>query len=84
MPLIKGSDLTPAQVAEVKRAFVYRWTKDNNKRNAVWRNPKHKPSTPLISDQEWLAQYAFHFVKDGSRLSKQRRWAEPAYLADDK
>lgn len=30
--LIRGTDLTPAQREQVKAAFIYRWTKDNEKR----------------------------------------------------
>src|SRR4051812_35708902 len=42
---------------------------------------KH-PTIPLISDAQWLQEYAFYFNKDGS-LSKTHQFAEPHYLADN-
>jgi len=80
--LIKGENLNPKQKAEVLNAFIYRWTKDNNRREEVYHNIG-KPSLPLLqSDDEWLAERSFHFVKDGSRLSGNWKHAELAYLAD--
>lgn len=37
------------------------------------------PTIPLITDDEWLNQYAFHFVKDGSRLMYNKLYAEKLY-----
>jgi hypothetical protein len=34
----------------------------------------------LTTDDRWLAEHAFHFVKDGSRLHGNKPHAEPAYL----
>lgn len=42
----------------------------------------HQYHTHLTTDDEWIAQHAFHFVKDGSRLSSQQSSCEPAYMAD--
>lgn len=42
---------------------------------------QHHPTVPLITDAEWLAQHAFYFTKAG-RLAANRRFCEPAYLAD--
>lgn len=82
--LIKGSDLNAAQRAEVLRAFVYRWTVENGHRANVWgRSGLTPPAMPLQSDDEWLAEHAFHFLNDGSRLAGNIRFAEPSYLADD-
>ena len=77
--LIKGDNLTPAQVAQVKAAFLYRWTIENSHRAKQWQNC---PTIPLQTDAVWISQHAFHFVKDGSRLSCNCRRAEPAYFAD--
>lgn len=38
------------------------------------------PTVPLISDEQWIREHAFHFTNDG-RLHPNRRHAEPAYLA---
>ena len=43
----------------------------------------HARHAPLTTDQEWLAAHAFHFLKDGSRLSGRTRYAVPAFLVDD-
>jgi hypothetical protein len=34
--------------------------------------------TTSKTDAAWLSKHAFHFVKDGSRLSRNRRYAEPS------
>jgi len=39
--------------------------------------------TTCRTDDEWVNAHAFHFVKDGSRLALNRRWAEPEYLAEE-
>lgn len=38
--------------------------------------------TTCKSDQEWLDKHAFHFIKDGSRLALNRRYAEPSYVCE--
>ena len=38
--------------------------------------------TTSNTDDEWLAKHAFYFIKDGSRLSNNRRFAVPAFFAD--
>ncbi len=48
----------------------------------VWtREEWHAYHVPLTTDNEWLKRHAFHFTKDGSRLSEKHHHAEPAYLA---
>ena len=79
--LIRGDKLNSQQKAHVLAAFVFRWTTENYKR--AYRCPhcnllkiefdriecrQHHPTIGLISDEEWLARHAFHFVADGSRL----------------
>ena len=91
--LIRGDKLTPAQRAEVLRVFVHRWTHENArqtyggrcpgcvqspmKANGAW----HQNHAPIVSDDEWIASHAFHFIANGSRLNARRHHAEPAYMA---
>lgn len=46
------------------------------------RKPWHEHHIQVVTDAEWIAAHAFHFVKDGSRL-KVHAYAERAYLVDD-
>jgi len=79
--LIRGDRLTQQQRNLVLAAFGYRWTRDNPVRERWWRGIEGKPTIPLISDDQWLRDHAFHFVKDGSRMMRTRHHAEPAYMA---
>lgn len=83
MPLIKGSRLTRAQREIVLATYLYRWTRDNPRREDYWRGIAGKPTMPLVSDAEWLADHAFHFIADGSRLHARHRHCEPAYMAEE-
>lgn len=87
--LIHGKNLTPKQKSEVLQAFRYRWTFESPSRSRIYSCPycnlhtkftvecrKFHPTIAFISDEEWLSQYAFHFVKDGSRLDR-HRFCEP-------
>ena len=67
--LIRGVDLTERQRQQVLAAFIYRHTGIGP--------DKHYPD-----ERAWLVDHAFHFVKDGSRLAANRRFAEPHYMAD--
>jgi hypothetical protein len=96
--LIRGDQLNDQQRQLVLNAFVHRWTRENPHRTQVYKCDKcdinepyvneesaeghSHPTIPLQSDEQWLAEHAFHFVKDGSRLVP-RRFAEPAFLADE-
>jgi hypothetical protein len=100
MRLIKGTDLNPAQRAQVLSAFIYRWTSDNSQRPYVYhacptcdiRTPfvgpsaagHNHPTVPLETDDQWLTARAFWFLNDGSRLVYNRRWAEPACMANER
>ena len=93
--LVAGADLTPAMAKQVKDAFIYRWTFDSPYRTKYYKcdlcdiaapyvNPDSSeghshPTIPLVSDEQWLADHAFHFTNDGRLFA--RRHAEPAYLA---
>lgn len=78
--LVKGNNLNPKTRAEVLRAFIYRWTTGNQRRAEAWKG-LDTPTIPLQSDEQWLAEHAFHVNKDG-RLAANRHHAEPAFLAD--
>lgn len=78
--LIKGSKLSPAQRSLVLAAFPYRWTHENKRRAHTFYGG-HVPTMEPVSDEQWLADHAFHFIKDGSRLMANRHHAEPAYMA---
>ena len=82
--LIKGTQLNPRQREQVLAAYIYRWTRDNPHRERSWQGfkPPVRPTIPLISDDEWLKQYAFNFVEDGSRLHARRKYAVPVYGCD--
>jgi hypothetical protein len=69
MRLIKGTALTARQREQVLAAFVHRHTAIGDGR--------YYPT-----EQAWLADHAFYFVKDGSRLARNRRYAEPHSLAE--
>lgn len=85
--LIIGSQLNAKQRAEVLSAFVHRWTIENVQRRTPEGRRIQEERTrlmragvrpaPLVTDEEWLAAYAFHFVADGSRLMHNRLWCEP-------
>ena len=77
--LIKGSKLNTNQIAQVKAAFIYRWTFENTQREAVYRKLSGAPTMPLQHDSEWITAHAFHFINDGSRLAFNRHFAEPNY-----
>jgi hypothetical protein len=42
----------------------------------------HDHHVAVQTDDQWLAEHAFHFTKDGRRLKTRPGYAEPAYLAD--
>lgn len=69
MKLIKGENLTPSQLAQVKAAFVNRFS-------AIGEG-KHYPT-----DQAWIVDHAFYFSKQG-QLSQRHKHCEPYYMADD-
>ncbi len=76
--LIKGENLTEEQIKIVKNAYIHRLTTENG-------YPEINPcqaTIEAISDKQWIKEHAFYFIKDGSRLSKNRSYCEPAYMAD--
>ena len=44
--------------------------------------PWHEHHVPLVTDEQWLREHAFHVTAKG-RLSARHDHCEPAYLADD-
>ena len=79
--LIKGENLNPRQQSIVLNAFGYRWTVENEGRARNWLND-NTPTNPSKSDKQWLADHAFHFIKDGSRMDARMSYCEPAFMAD--
>lgn len=49
---------------------------------AQWHKYHTTHGAVAITDAQWLADHAFHFVKDGSRLHGRRHHAEPAFMAE--
>ncbi|MBI3864889.1 MAG: hypothetical protein HY290_23685 [Planctomycetia bacterium] len=81
--LIRGAELNIRQRVLVLSAFSYRWTHENPSRKSVWSRVRSgMPLIPLQTDEQWLREHAFHFVRDGSRLSARHRFCEPHYVAD--
>jgi len=91
--LIKGSTLNAKQREQVRAAFVHRHTVENGQRFAEgctlchYRGDSltgktlaewHAYHVPETTDDQWIADHAFHFVRDGSRLHARRNVAERA------
>lgn len=75
--LIKGENLTPSQVRQVKAAFIYRLTTENG-------YPKRNPCgarVPAISDAQWLKEHAF-YIKANGNLADRPGYCEPACMAE--
>lgn len=68
--LIRGDRLTPKQIEQVFAAFVHR-------------SIAIGPTSYYRNDWAWLFDHAFYFVKDGSRLARNRRYCETATLAEE-
>ena len=78
--LVNGKNLDSWQKQIVLAQYPYRWTTGNRDRARFWAGISGQPTIPLVSDSEWLAKHAFHFLKDGSRLARNRsRHAEMAF-----
>lgn len=77
--LIRGDQLPENARRQVLAAYVYRWTHDNKERKRAWSCAGGTPSMPLISDDQWLKEHAFHVTRSGD-LDARYRHAEPAFL----
>lgn len=76
--LTPGNKLSPAQIAQVKRAFVYRLTTENG-------YPQRNPTgarVPAITDEQWINEHAFYFRKDG-QLASRPAHCEPAFMVEE-
>lgn len=96
MPWIKGTDLSPAQRADVLKSFQYRWTIENVKAQIVGKRLTSQSADaappevqvapnriqPTTSDETWLSRHAFYFR--GGRLEARRGYlrAEHVHLSD--
>ena len=74
--LVPGLKLSDQLKAEVLNAYKYRWTTNNEQRVDWWADINNKPTTPLISDEEWLATHAFWITKSG-KLDARMHYAKP-------
>lgn len=81
--LVRGDRLPSDLKREVLASYIYRWTSDNASRERAWRGIKGAPTIPLVSDEQWLREHAFH-VTDRGTLDKRQKNAEPAYMTEDK
>lgn len=77
--LVNGNSLNFWQKQIVLAQYGYRWTSGNVNRTRFWAGIAGAPTIPLVSDSEWLAKHAFHFIKDGSRLARNRHYAEMSF-----
>jgi hypothetical protein len=96
--LVRGDELTPEMLQQVKDTFVSRWTSDNPQRISAYgqcsacdintpfaggsAEGHNHPTISLQTDDEWVDERSFHFTND-DRLFV-RRGAEPAYLAGER
>lgn len=76
----KGENLTPEQIKQVKSAYGYRWTIQNENRARMWIG-NSVPTMSLIEDEQWIKEHAFYFRKDG-KLSKNHNHCVPVWMAD--
>jgi hypothetical protein len=73
MPVIKGSDLTPAMQAEALRRWVHRFTGDHTPAWARKPMPNGQPyPVQFASDSEWLANTDFTVTKRGAFSARDR------------
>lgn len=80
--LIKGTDLNHQQKSLVLASFGYRWTTENEHRARLWYRGD-EPTAPLMSDADWLDQYAFHFIKSGERMDQRKRFCVPSFMVNE-
>lgn len=71
--LIKGKNLSKKQRKQVLDTFVNRNT---------YELPIIQFREPNESDVDWLKERAFYFIKDGSRLNKNKLHCVPHYWID--
>jgi spore germination cell wall hydrolase CwlJ-like protein len=69
--LIKGEQLNDGQRKQVLAAYVMRNTVEH---------PFPPSGGTTQTDQQWVEDHAFYFVKDGSRLMRSHHHCEPSYL----
>lgn len=79
--LVKGKQLTPEQVKQVKAAFVYRWTIENLPRAKQLMESVGHPTIEPVSDAQFINEHAFYFRKDG-KLASCPHHCEPVFLAE--
>ena len=83
MKLIKGTNLSQEQVRQVKAAFMYRLTAENEPRvrSTYSRMGWDFSVVKLSTDEKWLQETAFYFRNYGTLANKPHH-SEPAWMAD--
>lgn len=82
--LIKGENLTSAQRAEVKSAFIHRFTGEHRPKWVDMRRDDgiHIDYLPThATDNEWINAHAFYIRKDG-HIATRPATAMPAWMTD--
>jgi hypothetical protein len=81
--LIKGRHLTEHQKRLVLNAFVNRFTGEHKPQWANKKMPNGEEYKPLYkTDDEWINDYSFYFIKDGSRLMANKNYCVPTSTLD--
>lgn len=76
--LVKGENLSSAQVKQVKAVFVHRLTTENG-------YPQRNPcgaTVPAISDEQWIKEHAFYIRSSDGRLADKPNHCEPVFMAE--
>ena len=76
--LVKGENLSSAQIKQVKAAFVYRLTIENG-------YPQRNPcgaTVPAVSDAQWIKEHAFYIRSSDGQLADKPAYCEPVSMAD--
>lgn len=95
--LLPGDELTPEQIKQVKDAFIYRWTRENENRGRVYNCAKcdvanqpyenstsaegHSHPTIPLQSDEQWINEHAFYFLNDGRLDHRHRNAEPVYLA---
>lgn len=80
--LVKGENLTAAQVKQVKAAFVHRFTGEHVPAWAKQPRPDGTAYEPMYAtDADWIADKAFYVHKDG-QIASTPHHCEPVSMAE--
>lgn len=93
---VKGKDLTPTQCKQVLASYVHRQTKKTIRAVSAnagclacrgydcggksTHTLVYSMWDKLPTDNEWIIEHAFNFIKDGSRLNGNYNHCVPVYM----